>query len=95
MSDHERLDALHRPARDRAATPAEKATACRLAKALAARIGERRRGSRRKGNDAALPEASRRQTRRIDLLAAPRTRVTCYRQRGHPSCSCRRREGPL
>jgi hypothetical protein len=62
MSDHERLDALRRLSRDRAATPAEKATACHLGKALAARIGERR-GSRRKGNDAALPEASRRKNR--------------------------------
>jgi hypothetical protein len=65
MSDHERLDALRRLARDRAATPAEKATARRLAKALAARIGEWRRGSRRKGNGAALPEPPEGRWRRI------------------------------
>jgi hypothetical protein len=36
-ADHDRLDALRRLAKDWAATPAEKATARRLAKALAAK----------------------------------------------------------
>jgi hypothetical protein len=55
-ADHNRLDALRRLAKDRAATPAEKATARRFAKALAAKIGKRPRRSRRKGSGAALPE---------------------------------------
>src|SRR5262245_39555641 len=55
-SDHNRLDALRRLAKDRAATPAEKASARRFAKALAAKIGKHPRRSRRKGPDAALPE---------------------------------------
>jgi hypothetical protein len=55
-ANHETLDALRRLARDRAATPAEKATARRLAKALANKIGKRPRRSRRKGHDVALPE---------------------------------------
>jgi len=55
-ADHIRLDALRRLAKDRAATPAEKATARRLAKALADKIGKRprRRGlylTYRNGND--------------------------------------------
>jgi hypothetical protein len=37
VADHNKLDALLRLAKDRAATPAEKATAQRLAKALAAK----------------------------------------------------------
>jgi hypothetical protein len=36
-ADHNRLDALRRVAKDRAATPAEKATARRFAKALVPR----------------------------------------------------------
>jgi hypothetical protein len=55
-ADHNRLDALRRLAKDRAATPAEKATARRLAKALAAKIGKRPRRSRRRGHGPALPE---------------------------------------
>jgi hypothetical protein len=55
-ADHNTLDALRRLAKDRAATPAEKATARRLAKALAAKIGKRPRRSRRKGHGPALPE---------------------------------------
>ena len=55
-ADHNRLDALLRLAKDRAATPAEKATARRFAKALAAKIGKRPRGRRRKAPGAALPE---------------------------------------
>jgi hypothetical protein len=55
-ADHDRLDALRRLAKDRAATPAEKATARRFAKALAAKIGKRPRRGRRKGHAAALPE---------------------------------------
>ena len=39
-ADHNRLDALRRLAKDRAATPAKKATARRLAKALADKIGK-------------------------------------------------------
>src|SRR5215467_13043839 len=54
-ADHNTLDALRRMAKDRAATPAEKATARRLAKALAAKIGKRPRRSRRKGYGPALP----------------------------------------
>src|SRR5262245_49146393 len=57
-ANHNTLDALRRLAKDRAATPAEKATARRLAKALAAKIGKRPRGGRRKGSGAALPEPS-------------------------------------
>jgi hypothetical protein len=53
---HDRLDALRRLAKDRAATPAEKATARRFAKALADKIGKRPRRVRRKGAGAALPE---------------------------------------
>ena len=55
-ADQNRLEALRRLAKDRAAPPAEKATARRLAKALAAKIGKRPRRSRRKGSGAALPE---------------------------------------
>jgi hypothetical protein len=47
---------LRRVAKDRAATPAEKTTARRLAKALAAKIGKRPGRSRRRGPSAALPE---------------------------------------
>jgi hypothetical protein len=43
-------------ANDRATTPAEKATARRLAKALADKIGKRPRRIRRKGHGLALPE---------------------------------------
>src|SRR5215470_17096064 len=56
IADHNRLDALRRLAKDRAATPAEKATARRFAKALAAKIGKRPHRSRRKNPGAALPE---------------------------------------
>src|SRR5262249_20288888 len=56
IADHNRLDALRRLAKDRAATPAEKATARRFAKALAAKIGKRPRRRRREGPGAALPE---------------------------------------
>jgi hypothetical protein len=55
-ANHETLDALRRVAKDRAATPAEKATARRLAKALAGTIGKRPRKGRRKTESAALPE---------------------------------------
>jgi hypothetical protein len=55
-ADHDRLDALRRLAHDRAATPAEKATARRFAKRLADKIGKRPRRNRRKGHSAALPE---------------------------------------
>jgi hypothetical protein len=55
-ADHDRLDALRRLAKDRAASPAERATARRFAKTLAEKIGKRPRRSRRKGHDAALPE---------------------------------------
>jgi uncharacterized membrane protein len=55
-ADHDRLDALRRLAKDRAATPAEKASARRLAKALAAKIAKRPRRSRRRGHGPALPE---------------------------------------
>jgi len=54
--DHNGLEALRRVAKDRAATPAEKATARRLAKALAAKIGKGPRRSRRKGTGVAPPE---------------------------------------
>jgi len=53
-ADRNTLDALRRLAKDRAATPAEKATARRLAKALAAKIGKRPRRSRRKGHGPVL-----------------------------------------
>ena len=62
-ADHNRLDALRRLAKDRAATPAEKATARRLAKALADKIGKRPHRSRRKGRQrlrAHIGEAARR-----------------------------------
>ena len=42
-SDHDRLEALSRLARNRAGDPGKKATACRLAKAREVWIGERRR----------------------------------------------------
>jgi hypothetical protein len=78
-ADHDRLDALRRLAKDRAATPAEKTTARRLAKALAAKIGKRPRRSRRKGHGAALPEPPAARSRRrwiVWLEAAPwRARV--------------------
>jgi hypothetical protein len=64
-ADHDRLDALRRLAKDRAATPAEKATARRFAKALADKIGKRPRRSRRKGPGAALPEPPAGRWRRI------------------------------
>jgi hypothetical protein len=67
-ADHNRLDALRRLAKDRAATPAEKATARRLAKALAAKIGKRPRRSRRKGHDLALPEPPAARWRRLWVL---------------------------
>jgi hypothetical protein len=66
-ADHNRLDALRRLAKDRAATPAEKATAQRLAKALAAKIGKRPRRSRRRGPSAALPEPRAARWRRLWL----------------------------
>jgi len=64
-ADHNTLDALRRMAKDRATTPAEKATARRLAKALAAKIGKRPRRSRRKSHAAALPEPAAPRWRRI------------------------------
>ena len=64
-ADHNTLDALRRMAKDRATTPAEKATARRLAKALAAKIGKRPRRSRRKGNGPALPEPPAARWRRV------------------------------
>src|SRR5262249_44120090 len=64
-ADHNTLDALRRLAKDRAATPAEKATARRLAKALATKIGNRRRRGRRKGHGAALPEPPAARWRRL------------------------------
>jgi hypothetical protein len=54
-ADHNKLDALRRFANNRAATPAEKATARRLAKALAAKIG-RSSGQNRRNRALALPE---------------------------------------
>jgi hypothetical protein len=66
-ADHNRLDALRRLAKDRAATPAEKASARRFAKALAAKIGKRRRRSRRKDHAAALPEPPAARWRRLWL----------------------------
>lgn len=67
-TDHNRLDALRRLAKDRAATPAEKATARRLAEALAAKIGKRPRRSRRKGPNPALPEPPAAKWRRLWVL---------------------------
>src|SRR5262245_17752155 len=67
-ADHNTLDALRRLAKDRAATPAEKATARRLAKALAAKIGKRPRRSRRKGHNPALPEPPAARWRRLWVL---------------------------
>jgi hypothetical protein len=67
-ADHNRLDALRRLAKDRAATPAEKATARRMAKALAEKIGKRPRRSRRKGHAPALPEPPAARWRRIWLV---------------------------
>jgi hypothetical protein len=69
---HNRLDALRRVAKDRAATPAEKATARRLDKALAAKVGKRPGRSRRRGLSAALPEppAARWRRQRIAWLEA-------------------------
>jgi hypothetical protein len=64
-ADQNRLEALRRLAKDRAAPPAEKATARRLAKALAAKIGKRPRRSRRKGQAAALPEPPAARWRRL------------------------------
>jgi hypothetical protein len=64
-ADHNTLDALRRLAKDRAATPAEKATARRLAKVLAAKIGKRPRRSRRKGHGPALPEPPAARWRRV------------------------------
>jgi hypothetical protein len=68
MSDHDRLDALRRLAKDRAATPAEKAAARRFAKALAAKIGKRPRRGRRRGPSAALPEPPAARWRRLWLV---------------------------
>jgi hypothetical protein len=64
-ADHDRLDALRRLAKDRAATPAEKVTARRFAKALADKIGKRPRRGRRKGGAAALPEPPAARWRRL------------------------------
>jgi len=64
-ADHNTLDALRRLAKDRAATPAEKATARRLAMALAAKIGNRPRRGRRTGHGAALPEPPAARRRRL------------------------------
>src|SRR5215469_7560247 len=64
-ADHNRLDALRRLAKDRATTPSEKATARRLARALAAKIGKRPRRSRRKGHGPALPEPPAARWRRL------------------------------
>src|SRR5215467_2949222 len=67
-ADHNTLDALRRLAKDRAATPAEKATARRLAMALAAKIGNRPRRGRRKGQGAALPEPPAVRRRRLWIV---------------------------
>jgi hypothetical protein len=64
-ADHNTLDALRRMAKDRAATPGEKATARRLAKALAAKIRERPGQNRRKGHGLALPEPPAARWRRV------------------------------
>jgi hypothetical protein len=64
-ADHNTLDALRRMAKDRATTPAEKATARRLAKVLAAKIGKRPRRNRRKGHGPALPEPPAARWRRV------------------------------
>jgi hypothetical protein len=77
-ADHDRLDALRRLAKDRAATPAEKATARRFAKALADKIGKRPRRGRRKGHAAALPEppAARWRRRWLVRLEAAMHKIT-------------------
>jgi hypothetical protein len=67
-ADHNTLDALRRMAKDRATTPAEKATARRLARALAAKIGKRPRRSRRKGHGPALPEPPAARWRRLWIV---------------------------
>ena len=67
-ADHNRLDALRRLAKDRAATPAEKATARRLAKALAAKIGKRPRRGQRMTGAAALPEPPAARWRRLWIV---------------------------
>jgi len=67
-ADHNTLDALRRLAKDRAATPAEKATARRLAMALAAKIGNRPRRGRRTGHGAALPEPPAARRRRLWIV---------------------------
>ena len=59
-ADHNRLDALRRLAKDRAATPAKKATARRLAKALADKIGKRPQRGRRRGQGPACQSHRRR-----------------------------------
>jgi hypothetical protein len=68
-ADHNTLDALRRLAKDRAATPAEKATARRLAIALAAKIGTRPRRGRRKGHSTALPEPPAARRRRLWIVS--------------------------
>jgi len=67
-ADHNTLDALRRLTKNRAATPAEKATARRLAMALAAKIGNRPRRGRRKGHGAALPEPPAARRRRLWIV---------------------------
>src|SRR5262245_4832778 len=67
-ADHNTLDALRRLANDRAATPAEKATARSLAKALVSKIGNRPRRGRRKGHGAALPEPPAARRRRLWIV---------------------------
>src|SRR5262249_20532378 len=67
-ADHNTLDALRRLAKDRAATPAEKATARRLGRAVAAKIGNRPRRGRRKGHGAALPEPPAARRRRLWIV---------------------------
>src|SRR5215467_11360704 len=67
-ADHNTLDALRRLAKDRAATPAEKATARRLAMALVAKIGNRPRRGRRKDHGAALPEPPTARRRRLWIV---------------------------
>jgi hypothetical protein len=67
-TDHDRLEALRRLAKDRAATPAEKATARRFAETLAAKIGKRPRRSRHNTQGAALPEPAAARWRRLCII---------------------------
>src|SRR5215510_16547270 len=67
-ADHNTLDALWRLAKDRAATPVEKATARRFAEALAAKIGNRFRQGQRKSHGTALPEPPTARRRRLWIV---------------------------